>query len=167
MVKIFSSIMAAMGKQLKQSVNVFHSLMLYRRLPIGSRHTTYQNRTKGTQNRMLTLIVETINSIDTCTFMVTTENEEILGVLDLVRKEKADRFQRLLSTIDIVPEEEVICFRWEAAIFEESEEVVVLPVYVAYRARRAVSPPPVSGVASLSTHHKSLSGLRARAISVG
>ena len=32
-VKIFSSIMAAMGRQLKQSVKVFHSLMLYRRLP--------------------------------------------------------------------------------------------------------------------------------------
>lgn len=32
MVKIFSSMMAAMGRQLKQSVNVFHSLMLYRRL---------------------------------------------------------------------------------------------------------------------------------------
>ena len=30
--KIFSSMMAAMGKQLKQSVNVFHNLMLYRRL---------------------------------------------------------------------------------------------------------------------------------------
>ena len=30
--KIFSSMMAAMGKQLKASVNVFHSLMLYRRL---------------------------------------------------------------------------------------------------------------------------------------
>ena len=29
MVNIFSSIMAAIGKQLKQSVNVFHSLMLY------------------------------------------------------------------------------------------------------------------------------------------
>ncbi len=28
MVKIFSSMIAAMGKQLKQSVNVFHSLML-------------------------------------------------------------------------------------------------------------------------------------------
>ena len=27
-VNIFSSMMAAMGKQLKQSVNVFHSLML-------------------------------------------------------------------------------------------------------------------------------------------
>lgn len=32
MVKIFSSIMAAMGRQLKQSVNVFHNLMLYRLL---------------------------------------------------------------------------------------------------------------------------------------
>jgi hypothetical protein len=32
-VKIFSSMMAAIGKQLKQSVNVFHSLMLYLRLP--------------------------------------------------------------------------------------------------------------------------------------
>lgn len=31
-VKIFSSMIAAMGRQLKQSVNVFHSLMLYRRL---------------------------------------------------------------------------------------------------------------------------------------
>lgn len=31
MQKIFSSMMAAMGRQLKQSVNVFHSLMLYLR----------------------------------------------------------------------------------------------------------------------------------------
>ena len=31
--KILSSMTAAMGRQLKQSVNVFHSLMLYRRLP--------------------------------------------------------------------------------------------------------------------------------------
>lgn len=34
-VKIFSSMIAAMGKQLKQSVKVFHSLMLYRLLPKG------------------------------------------------------------------------------------------------------------------------------------
>lgn len=33
MQKIFSSMMAAIGKQLKQSVNVFQSLMLYLRLP--------------------------------------------------------------------------------------------------------------------------------------
>lgn len=33
MVKIFSSITAAIGRQLKQSVKIFHSLILYRRLP--------------------------------------------------------------------------------------------------------------------------------------
>jgi hypothetical protein len=33
MQKIFSSTIAATGRQLKQSVKVFHSLMLYRRLP--------------------------------------------------------------------------------------------------------------------------------------
>lgn len=33
--KIFSSKMAATGKQLKQSVKVFHSRMLYRLLPVG------------------------------------------------------------------------------------------------------------------------------------
>jgi len=38
MVKIFSSMMAAMGRQLKQSVNVFQSLILYRRLPRGTQH---------------------------------------------------------------------------------------------------------------------------------
>ena len=31
--RIFSSTMADTGRQLKQSVNVFHSLMLYLRLP--------------------------------------------------------------------------------------------------------------------------------------
>ena len=31
--KIFSSTMAAMGRQLKQSVNVFHNLILNLRLP--------------------------------------------------------------------------------------------------------------------------------------
>lgn len=33
-VKIFSSMMAAMGRQLKQSVKVFHSLILYLLLPV-------------------------------------------------------------------------------------------------------------------------------------
>ena len=36
---IFSSMIAAIGRQLKQSVNVFHSFMLYRRLP---KHISWQ-----------------------------------------------------------------------------------------------------------------------------
>lgn len=41
--KIFSSTMAATGKQLKQSVKVFHSLILYRLLPVGGNHRYMTN----------------------------------------------------------------------------------------------------------------------------
>lgn len=45
--KIFSSTMAATGKQLKQSVKVFHSFMLYRRLPdrIGKKNSFWAFKT--------------------------------------------------------------------------------------------------------------------------
>ena len=34
--------------------------------------------------------------------MVATEDEEVLGVLDLVRQQKAYRLERLLATVDVV-----------------------------------------------------------------
>ena len=49
MVKIFSSMMAAIGRQLKQSVNVFQSLILYRRLPRRMQHVEHTN---GDQNEL-------------------------------------------------------------------------------------------------------------------
>lgn len=41
MQNIFSSMMAAMGRQLKHSVKVFHSLTLYRRLPSSMKRRDY------------------------------------------------------------------------------------------------------------------------------
>lgn len=63
--------------------------------------------------------------------MVAAENEEVLWVLDLVCQKKADRLKGLLASIDIISKEEVVGFRWESAVFEEAEQVVVLSVYVA------------------------------------
>lgn len=49
MQKIFSSMIAATGRQLKQSVKVFHNFMLYRRLPAAHRESlmpeTVEDRT--------------------------------------------------------------------------------------------------------------------------
>ena len=73
--------MAAIGRQLKQSVNVFHSLMLYRRLPENAR---YQIRDALYRKEPLrTLIVESVNAVDTCAFVIAAENEEVFGVFDL------------------------------------------------------------------------------------
>lgn len=62
--------------------------------------------------------------------MVTTEDEEILGILDLVGQEQADGLKGLLASVDVVTKEEVVGFRGETAIFEESKKIVILAVYV-------------------------------------
>ena len=76
----------------------------------------------------LALIVETVDAVDRGALVVTTENEEVLRVLDLVCEEQADSLQRLLATIDVVTEEEVVGLGGKAAIFEEPQQVVVLAV---------------------------------------
>ena len=40
--------------------------------------------------------------------MITSEQEEVLGVLDLVREQQADGLERLLAAVDVVAEEAVV-----------------------------------------------------------
>jgi len=50
----------------------------------------------------LALIIEAINSVDGSALMVTTQNEEVLGVLDLVCEQQTDCLEGLLASVDIV-----------------------------------------------------------------
>lgn len=68
----------------------------------------------------LALIVESVDTVDRGTFVVTAENEEVFGVFDLVRKQQADGLERLLATVDIVTKEEVVCLGREATVFEKT-----------------------------------------------
>ena len=89
----------------------------------------------------LAFVVESVDAVDGRALVVSAQDEEVLGILDLVCEEKADCFERLLSAINVVAEEEVICFGWEASIFEEAEEIVVLSVNVsAYLDSRSIAP---------------------------
>ena len=76
------------------------------------------------------LVVEPIDTIDRGAFMVPTEDKEVFWILDLVCQEQADRLEGLLASIDIIAEEEVICFRWKTTVLEESEQIVVLAMNV-------------------------------------
>jgi hypothetical protein len=76
----------------------------------------------------LALVIETIDTVDGGALVVTTQNEEVLGVLDLVREEQADGLERLLTTVDVVTEEKVVGLWGETAVFEQTEEIVVLTV---------------------------------------
>jgi hypothetical protein len=81
---------------------------------------------------MLTLVVEPVDPVDGCALVVATKNEEVLRVLDLVGQQQADGLERLLASVDVVSKEEVVGFGRESAVFEQSEEVVVLPVDVTW-----------------------------------
>jgi len=114
--------MAAMGKQLKQSVNVFHNLILYRRLPV-KRHrkrdvTNNRHRERG---QARTFVIKAVNSIYACAFVIAAQDEEVLRILDLVCQKQANRLKRLLASVHVVTKEEVIGFRWEAAVFEQTK----------------------------------------------
>ena len=76
----------------------------------------------------LTLIIESIYSVDACTFVVSSEEEEILGILDLVGQKEANGLHRLLPSVNIVPKEEVVGIWRESAILKQPEEVTVLAV---------------------------------------
>lgn len=103
--KIFSSTMAATGKQLKQSVKVFHSLMLYRRLPdeIGKKQRIINKKYemckwKGAisgkvvvrDQILLTLIIEAIYTVDRGALVVATQQEEVFRIFDFVGQQEAD-----------------------------------------------------------------------------
>ena len=130
--------MAAIGRQLKQSVNVFHSLMLYRRLPGGDDHPETGPDADDelscviSKIRPRTFVIEAINPVNARTLMVAPQYEEVLRVLDFVGEEETYRFERLLATVDVVTKEQVVGFWWETAVLEESEQIVVLAMDITW-----------------------------------
>ena len=64
--------------------------------------------------------------------MVPPEQEEVLGVLDLVGQQQADGLQGLLASVHVVSEEQIVGLGGEAAVLKQPQQVRVLPVYVTW-----------------------------------
>ena len=78
--------------------------------------------------------------------MIASQDEEVFGIFDLVCKEEADSFQRLLSSVYVVAEKQVIGFWRKPAVLEESEKVVILAVNVTFTGKK--------GGAGVKTHKR-------------
>jgi hypothetical protein len=76
----------------------------------------------------LALVVKTVDAVNRGALVVAAQDEEVLGILDLVGQEEADGLERLLSAINVVAKEEVVRLGREPAILEQPEQVIVLPV---------------------------------------
>ena len=77
------------------------------------------------------LVVEAVDAVDAGALVVAAKDEEVFGILDLVREEEADDLEGLLAAVDVVAEEEVVGLGGESAVLEQAEEVGVLAVDVA------------------------------------
>jgi len=54
------------------------------------------------------LVVEAVDPVNPRALVVAPEDEEVLGVLNLVGEEEADHLEGLLAAVDVIPQEEVV-----------------------------------------------------------
>ena len=74
----------------------------------------------------LTLIIESVNPIDTRTLVVPPQDEKVFRVLDLVRQQQAYCLETLLSPVHVIAQEQVIGLGRESTILEQPQQVIVL-----------------------------------------
>ena len=68
--------------------------------------------------------------VDRRTFMITTQQEEVVGELDFVAHQQAHRFQILPPTINVIAQEHVVGVWWKAASVQNAQQISVLAMRV-------------------------------------
>lgn len=79
---------------------------------------------------MLTLVIEAVYPVDGSTLVVSSQQEKVFWVFNLVGQQQTDSLQRLLSSIHVVSQKQVVAFRGVSSILKQSEQVVVLTMYI-------------------------------------
>ena len=62
--------------------------------------------------------------------MIASQDEEVVWVLNLEGQEKANNFQTLFPSVDVISQKQVVGFRRKSSVLEQSEEIVILPMNV-------------------------------------
>lgn len=75
-----------------------------------------------------TFIVESKLSVHVSTFVISSEKEEVFWVSNLVSEKKANRFDALAATVNVISEEEVVGLRRVLILIEDAQKIVVLTV---------------------------------------
>lgn len=73
-----------------------------------------------------------LTSRDICALVISSQEEEVLGVLDLVAEEQEYGLEALLAAVDIVAQEEIVGLRGKTAHFKQTNEVGILAMDVAH-----------------------------------
>ena len=71
----------------------------------------------------LAFIIESVNTIDLTALVIASQKEEVLLELGLIGKKQDNSLEGVLSSVNVVTEEQIVGLGREAAILEESEKV--------------------------------------------
>jgi hypothetical protein len=104
--RILSSISAATGRQLKQSMKVFQSFILYRLLP--------------KLKKFFTFVIKSVDSVDRGTLVVSSQEEKVSRVLYLVCQKETDGFERIFPSIYVIAQKQVVTVGREFSVVEKS-----------------------------------------------
>ena len=62
--------------------------------------------------------------------MIASQQEEVLRIFDFISKQQGNCLDRLLTSINIVSEEEIVGLRWETSVFKNSQQVIILAMHI-------------------------------------
>lgn len=77
-----------------------------------------------------TLVVESVDAINRRTFVIPTQETQVVGVSDLVGQQKTNRLEALHRAVNVVPEEQVVTLGGKATHFKQAQEIRVLAMSV-------------------------------------
>mmetsp|Transcript_22412 Transcript_22412/g.50494 ORF Transcript_22412/g.50494 Transcript_22412/m.50494 type:complete len:211 (-) Transcript_22412:221-853(-) len=129
----------------QNTTNLFHAVQIRRQSSMYAKNLIINNRSNGEtiENHIkcfpelqavtaLAFVIKPVDAIDRRAFMISSQHEKVLRVLDLVGEEQTNTFQSLRPSIDIVSKKQIVCFRWESAIFEQAQQIRILSMNVTY-----------------------------------
>mmetsp|Transcript_32164 Transcript_32164/g.76467 ORF Transcript_32164/g.76467 Transcript_32164/m.76467 type:complete len:109 (+) Transcript_32164:891-1217(+) len=62
--------------------------------------------------------------------MISTEEEKVFRVFDLIGQKQRYGFKTLFATVNIVSKEKIVCFRRKTSIFKQTKQITILAMDV-------------------------------------
>ena len=78
----------------------------------------------------LALVVESVDTVDGGALVVASEQEEVLWIFYFICQQQTNSFQRLLSSVDVVPQEQIVRLWRVATVLKQTKKVEILAVHV-------------------------------------
>lgn len=80
-----------------------------------------------------TFIIEPIGAIDSLALMITSQEVELVWVLYLKRQQKYNHFNRLLASVNVITNEEVVFgFWWVTSIIKNTKKIGILTMNITH-----------------------------------